>query len=299
MAISADLPPTEMMYYTYEGNFKLDCDAKVLSCQFIDMDCGGDETAHREVKISLDRTVLHAQGGGQPTDNGSIQILGCGDNGGEKREIVVTKILLDRATGIASHMGKIDNTIAPSSLSSWIGEQVKVSVDADRRQILSECHTAGHVVDMAMARCEMMMPPTKAYHFLDGPYVEYKGKIAAEDRSPLLEKLQKSFQELVESDIATEIHNVPRSEAEAICNNMTGGGGGGGGDYFKIRDTFKEDETVRIVRVAGWPCPCGGTHVKSTGELKSRNWGITGFRCKKGAVRVKYGQDWNTGNDAK
>jgi len=133
------------------------------------------------------------------------------------------------------------------------------------------------------------MPPTKAYHFLDGPYVEYKGKIPVEDRGPLLEKLQKSFQELVETDIATEISNVSRSEAEEICNGMTGGED----DYFRLRDMFKEDETVRIVRVAGWPCPCGGTHVKSTGELNGRNWGITGFRCKKGVVRVKYGQDWN------
>jgi Ser-tRNA(Ala) deacylase AlaX len=207
---------------------------------------------------------------------------------------VAYKFLAVVTTGVASHMGKIDNSVAPSSVSSWIGERVKVSVDADRRQILSECHTAGHVVDMAMAHCEMMMPPTKAYHFLDGPYVEYKGKISAEDRGPLLEKLQKSFQELVETDIATEISNVPRSEAEAICNKMAGGE-----DHFKLRDTFGEDETVRIVRVAGWPCPCGGTHVKSTGELKGRNWGITGFRCKKGTVRVKYGQDWNKTKDDK
>jgi Ser-tRNA(Ala) deacylase AlaX len=43
------------------------------------------------------------------------------------------------------------------------------------------------------------------------------------------------------------------------------------------------------VTVAGWPCPCGGTHVKSTGNLKGRRWGITGLKCKKGLVRVKYG----------
>ena len=104
----------------------------------------------------------------------------------------------------------------------------------------------------------------------------------------LLEKLQKSFQQLVETDITTEIDSVPRSEAEEICNQMTDGE-----DYFKIRATFKEDETVRLVSVAGWPVPCGGTHVKSTGELKRLNWGITGLRCKKGVVRVKYSQDWN------
>jgi len=276
---TAVVPPTEMLYYTYEGNFKLDCNAEILSCEFIDEECNGNEKEEREVKLSLTRTVLHAQGGGQPTDTGSVQLLGCGDDGMEGNEITVTKVLLDRSTGVAWHMGTIEKKFATSSLSSWIGEQVKVTVDAERRRILSECHTAGHVVDMAMVQCETMMNPTKAYHFLEGPYVEYKGKVAAEDKGPLLDKLQKSFQELVETDVATEIDNVSKSDAEEICKRMTG--------------AFKEDETVRIVRVAGWPVPCAGTHVQSTGELKGRNWGITGLRCKKGAVRVKYGQDWN------
>ncbi len=276
-----DLPPTEMIYYTYDGNFELDCQAEILSCQFVDEESKGE--VPRLVKISLNRTVLHAQGGGQPTDIGSIQVLGSEDE--VDTAIAITKVLMDRATGVASHMGTLDSGIQASSL---IGKRVKVSVDGDNRRILSECHTAGHVVDMAMADCETMMLPTKAYHFLEGPYVEYKGKIAPEDKGPLLEKLQQSFQNLVEADIATQIDNIPRPEAEEICNRMTGGE-----DYFKLRETFKEDEDVRIVRVAGYPCPCAGTHVRSTGELKERKWGITGFRSKKGVVRVKYGQDWN------
>ncbi|VEU38179.1 unnamed protein product [Pseudo-nitzschia multistriata] len=284
-----DLPPTEMIYYTYEGNFQLDCDAEILACQFIDDDekpeC--ENEGEKEVRLSLNRTVLHAQGGGQPTDTGKIRV--CSASGDEKTEIFITKVLLDRATNVATHTGtlNIETSKTFASPSSWIGEKAMVSVDANRRQILSECHTAGHVVDMAMAQCKTMMPPTKAYHFLDGPYVEYKGKIPNEERDILLKKLQNTFQELVEFDIATEITTVSRSDAEEICNNMTGGQ-----DYFQLTKMFKEDENVRIVRVAGWPCPCGGTHVKSTGELKKRNWGITGFRCKKGVVRVKYGQDW-------
>jgi len=45
---------------------------------------------------------------------------------------------------------------------------------------------------------------------------------------------------------------------------------------------------IRVVTVAGWSSPCGGTHVKSTAELKERGWTITGIKSKKGAVRVKY-----------
>jgi len=100
-----------------------------------------------------------------------------------------------------------------------------------------------------------------------------------------LKKLQESFAKLLEGDAETEIQNVSRSEAEEICQDDD--------NRYKIKDTFQEDETVRIVKVAGMSVPCGGTHIKSTGLLKQRNWGIVGFRCKKGVVRVKYGQDWN------
>ena len=49
------------------------------------------------------------------------------------------------------------------------------------------------------------------------------------------------------------------------------------------------DHHVRIVTVAGWSCPCGGTHVRSTGVLKERGWSILGIKSKKGVVRIKYG----------
>jgi Ser-tRNA(Ala) deacylase AlaX len=266
-----------MIYYSYQGNFQVECDAEIVACQFIDETKEVEPPEFPLVQIFLNRTVLHAQGGGQPTDTGVIQI-GTGE---EETKIMVEKVILDRGTGVASHTGKL---VAPGSTqsSSLIGQHVKVVVDADGRKILSECHTAGHVVDMAMAKCDTILPATKAYHFLDSPYVEYKGNVPAEDRGPLLEKLQKAFQELVEADIETEIFNVSLQEAEDICNRVAE-------NYFNLKEQFQEGETVRIVRVAGWPCPCGGTHVKSSGLLKERNWGVTGLKCKKGAVRVKYG----------
>ena len=115
------------------------------------------------------------------------------------------------------------------------------------------------------------------------PYVEYKGSIPPEDRPALLEKLQTAFQELVEEDIDTKIEVLPTETAEEVCNRVAE-------NYFNLKEFG--DETVRIVTVANWPCPCGGTHVKSTGLLKERQWGITGIKSKKGVVRIKYGQNW-------
>ena len=179
---------TEMLYYSYEGNFLMECDAEILQCVFITNHNGGAPDNQNNIIISnsnsnnsainqpttvqlvLDKTVLHAQGGGQPTDRGTIQ---CGDT-----VINVTKVLLDRTTNVATHTGTIDwyplhdaaadlavtNAEAAASLS--VGDKVKVFVDKENRLILSECHTAGHVIDAAMAKCGMLprMETSKAYH---------------------------------------------------------------------------------------------------------------------------------------
>lgn len=245
--------PTELIHLTYDGNFELDCDAKVLCCRVIE---------DGAVQVELDRTTMHPQGGGQPTDIGSITV-------GDEKNISVTKVTLDRDTGIVTHEGTGESLEA--------GENVKVSVNAKQRRILSECHTAGHVVDSAMARCGQVMPASKGYHFLDAPYVEYVGSVLPEDRPQLLKDLQQAFTDLVDEDIETKIETMSREDAEALCPN------------FDLNMFAKEGQPLRIVTVAGWHCPCGGTHVKSTGGLKERRWGITGLKCKKSVVRVKYG----------
>lgn len=102
----------------------------------------------------------------------------------------------------------------------------------------------------------------------------------------MLKQLQQAFVELVEEDIPTKIDNLSRADAQCLCDRVAA-------NYFDLQQQFPDDEKdVRIVTVAGWPCPCGGTHVRSTGALKDRQWGITGFRSKKGVVRVKYNMNW-------
>lgn len=43
---------------------------------------------------------------------------------------------------------------------------------------------------------------------------------------------------------------------------------------------------MRIVTVAGLPCPCGGTHVSSTRKLEGVR--VTKVKAKKGTLRVSY-----------
>lgn len=103
---------TDMLYYTYEGNFLMKCDAEITQCVFLDEPSNDNSSnntnsAHddkRTVQLALNRTVLHAQGGGQPTDVGTIET--------PHTTIHVTKILLDRQTWIVKP--KLPHTLAQS-----------------------------------------------------------------------------------------------------------------------------------------------------------------------------------------
>lgn len=173
---------TTLLHYTPDGNFQLNCIAKVISsCHWVNnatvppsMTSGGtmeekklkeeDETIQIEerqhVKILLDVTCMHPQGGGQPCDYGTI--------GNEKFSVSVDKVLMDPETFIVSHYGVLQQG---SLVDIREGSTVHVTVDSARRSILSQCHSAGHAIDAAIAKCYPSLVATKGYHYLDGPYV--------------------------------------------------------------------------------------------------------------------------------
>ena len=71
-----------------------------------------------------------------------------------------------------------------------IGDILKLNIDLEHRKFCSRLHSAGHLLDIAMRRAGRTdLQPAKGYHFADGPYVEYIGVVAAEDRQSLAEEL--------------------------------------------------------------------------------------------------------------
>jgi Ser-tRNA(Ala) deacylase AlaX len=157
-------------------------------------------------------------------------------------------------------------------------DNVTMNVNLDNRRACARSHSAGHLLDQAMKRAGKNMKGLKGYHFLAGSYVEFEGKIPAEDRAPLLEQLQKHMDELVMEDLLTNIKWVTtKEELDEAC--LPGAGCGA-----ESRLSFGP---VRVVQVGGKEgCPCGGTHVVRSSEVGKVT--VTKIKVKKGVTKISY-----------
>lgn len=186
------LAPTEALYQT--DTYLFTATATVIGITPLD----GEQWA-----VMLDATCFHPQGGGQPADVGTITSIEGGD------PYVVKGCKKDPA-GVVSHQGDAAPTFA-------VGAKVNLSVEQGPRVKNARVHSAGHLIDVAMTACGVGLKPTKGYHFTPGAYVEYEGKLSAEERDALVPKLQASMDELVAKVIPTVVQSVDASKLDTVC----------------------------------------------------------------------------------
>jgi len=230
---AGSLPPTRALWL--EDTYLFQTDALVLAVE---------RTADGWA-VALDQTCFHPQGGGQPADSGVIRPRG----GGAAFE-VNTMVRLDKGSGVVWHEGPGIEAQPPLA----VGASAACEVDPANRLAAARLHSGGHLLDAAMraAGCELV--PSKGYHFSPGSYVEYSGKLSAEERDALLPRLQLEVNRLISEGGATAV--------------ATGEGG------------------MRIVTLGGVSCPCGGTHVRNAAEIGALT--VEGIKGKGKVTRVSY-----------
>mmetsp|Transcript_42894 Transcript_42894/g.115458 ORF Transcript_42894/g.115458 Transcript_42894/m.115458 type:complete len:1055 (+) Transcript_42894:777-3941(+) len=229
------------------------------------------------VKVILDKTIFHPQGGGQPTDKGTIMTL---DGGCEFNVIMVKE---DRATGIVEHEG----TFAKGAMSDLrsAGSSLALSIDGAWRVSCAKVHSAGHALDVGMVALGYTIRPTKGYHFPEGPYVEYEAtcpeeKLSTEDKDTLPIRLTKKMVELNEvgktdPDIDEfAVRYLNKEETLALCPDAD------------VAMFSEEGALVRLTRVGGGWIPCGGTHVKNLAAMGVVT--VTKAKAKKNTLKVSY-----------
>jgi Ser-tRNA(Ala) deacylase AlaX len=113
--------------------------------------------------LILDRTIFHPQGGGQPADRGWIE--------GENGKFEVQDVGLNEDGEVLHFGGFVDGGFQND-------ENVELKIDAERRKLHAQLHTAGHILDHAVEKAGIEgLQPGKGFHFPDGPYVEYEGSL--------------------------------------------------------------------------------------------------------------------------
>ena len=215
---------TKLLYL--ESMHQLQCEANVVAV----------EEAGELKAVVLDATVFYPQGGGQPSDTGTIT--------NDDAHFRVAQVRW--GDGRVLHLGSFER-------GAWLGgESVRCNVDRERRELNTRLHSAGHIVDMAVNRIGLDWIPGKGYHFPDGPYVEYSGKIDG-DKETLRAKIEEEANAIVAEGIATRVLFMDRSELASVCRF--------------VPEYVPAGKPSRVVMYGDFGVPCGGTHVATLGDV--------------------------------
>ncbi|RAL54449.1 hypothetical protein DM860_001577 [Cuscuta australis] len=156
------------------------------------------------------------------------------------------------------------------------GVEVSLTVDEPRRMLNTRLHSAGHLLDICIANVGWgnLLKPLKAYHFPDGPYVEYRGTVPQNELEIKKKELEAEAGNLISAGGKVLASICSYEEACKLC----------GGN---IPDYIPKESTPRIVKFGEYPgCPCGGTHVSDVSEIIS--FKVSQIRTRKGTTKVFY-----------
>ncbi|MER9463037.1 alanyl-tRNA editing protein [Mesorhizobium sp. M0387] len=189
--------------------------------------------------IILDRTIFYATSGGQPGDTGTLERA-------DGSRIAIA------ATITGETKDEIIHVPAPEQPAPEVGERVKLAIDWERRHLLMRMHAACHLLTVVCP-----FPITGAAVSEDDSRVDFDAPDAGFTR----EDVTAGLMELVRADHPIFIRLITDEELAANpglvkSKNVRPPAGTGKIRLVCIGDNASIDSQ-----------PCGGTHVKSTGEV--------------------------------
>lgn len=191
--------------------------------------------------VVLDRTFFYPTGGGQPSDRGSL-VAGAGS--------LLEVVDVSRSGTAVVHRIR-GPAVASRALSR--GLEVEGTLDWDRRYRHMRLHTAQHLLSARLyvgagrRTRRANLGSSSATLELDGPLTENQLRSAAAE-----------FRQAVASPHEVTIRRIPRPEWDR--NPLSGRSG--------LVPLPAHVDPVRVIEIYDEDlCPCGGTHVASTGEI--------------------------------
>jgi Ser-tRNA(Ala) deacylase AlaX len=286
MTAPYELPPTTPLYHRDPAAIK--ASATVLSLETIHGAESSPAAKWGTHVLILDQTIFYPQGGGQPSDTGSLLLSG-------NLIFNVAHAVIAPGTGVISHYGTLCN-LPTDPAPQIIGATVQLEIDAAARKLNTRIHTAGHLLDYAL---QGVLPISsadslKGYHFPAGPYVEYRMPSGFEP--PQIKALLEEELAAIDSSGGLVVHSAETTVENAVA-------------ILGSRDLLGEKAllagSVRIVRFtattadpdfSGSKGPsnrgasaCAGTHVPHTKEIGPVR--IRKVSSKAGVLKISYTLD--------
>jgi misacylated tRNA(Ala) deacylase len=197
-------------------------------------------TTVSEAGVELDRTVFYAASGGQPGDTGTLAAAGM--------EIAVTG-----AVHPDGDRGRILHLVAPGARLPEVGAEVRAALDWPRRHLHMRMHSALHLLSVVLP-----------YGVTGGAIGADKGRLDFDMPEPPanLAAVEAELNALMARDLPVGVEWITAADLAARPEMVK---------TMKVQPPTGEGR-VRLVRIgAGEDTvnlqPCGGTHVRSTGEI--------------------------------
>jgi misacylated tRNA(Ala) deacylase len=186
--------------------------------------------------IVLDRTVFYATSGGQPGDTGSL-------NAGSVRIPIETAVYTDAAKTEIAHVP------AAGSPALNIGDKVTANIDWDKRYARMRMHTALHLLSAVLP-----------YAVTGGSVGDSESRLDFDIPEAGLDKdaITAKVAEMIASNAAVTSRWITDAELEANPGLVK---------TMSVKPPMGTGR-VRLIEIAGLDLqPCGGTHVRATGEI--------------------------------
>jgi misacylated tRNA(Ala) deacylase len=190
--------------------------------------------------IKLDQTLFYADSGGQPGDTGLIML-----DDGPTIEIADANYAPGRLTIL--HTAK---SIPLSEGRALEGRAVRMKIDWERRYLHMQMHTCLHILSSLIDA-----PITGCAIHADHARLDFDLEENTLDKAELTDRVN----EIRLRDIPIQVLHMPASEVRATAG--------------LVRTVFAAPpdmgDTMRLVQIPGVDIQaCGGTHVRSTGEIR-------------------------------
>ena len=192
--------------------------------------------------VLLDRTAFYPTGGGQPADTGLLRAMGAAGGSGAPDGILDDVRVID----VVERPG--DGTVVHVLARPLDARQVEGEVNWGRRFDLMQQHTGQHILSAVFL--DLFGANTVGFHLSD----EYA--TIDLDRAPLTAEDLIGAEDLANTVVFENRQAVARFVPDEEVPSLP------------LRKALVHEGPVRVVEIPELDCSaCGGTHVRSTGEI--------------------------------